>query len=408
MKVHPSSLAEFKDMLANPEKEFKNKVEDDSSQILKIRKNLILGFPADATGCGFIRCRDPLNYLNSIYEKPGILHTAVTPFFTFQSNILLRCKTLFFQRQMGPEHLEVIKKYKENQEQFKYSMTWDLDDFIFSGSNEGESIPEYNFGKENVNEPVVKSAIEIMNLMDLVTVSTDFLGTYLKETVKIKPPVKTINNTVRMAYWGSYRKQPITEKIQKPKLLISSSPTHYHTVKKLRGDFENSWTEYLLKNIKDNKIDVLFMGCTVTQEGKTEAPFFMKEVEGKENFHKIGWLNSCQYHLPIIHYKPDFGVGPLVPNYFNYSKSCIKFQENCACGSAFIGTIFRNGMPSPYDVSKIKMFDTCSVKDIEEIIEYHCYPEHYNSVIQEQYKWLNDSGSWLESKKFVDLLCSTF
>jgi hypothetical protein len=408
MKVHPSSLAEFKDMLANPEKEFKNKVEDDSSQIIKIRKNLILGAVADFTGCGHIRLIFPFNYLNSIYAKPGILHTAVTPFFTFQSNLLLRTKALYFQRQMSPEHVEVIKKYKENQEQFKYRMCYDIDDFIFKGDKEGEEIPEYNFGRENVDEKIVKCAIEAMNMMDLVTVSTDFLGTYLKETVKIKPPVKTIPNTVLMSFWGSYRKQPITEKIQKPKLLISSSPTHYHTVKKLRGDFENSWTEYLLKNIKDNKIDVLFMGCTVTQEGKTEAPFFMKEVEGKENYHMIGWLNSYQYHLPIIHYKPDFGVGPLVPNYFNFSKSNIKALENYACGSAFIGSIFRNGMPSPYDDNFIKLFDNCSVKDIEETVEYNCYPEHYNSVIQKQYKYLNDEGRWLESKKFVDLLCSTF
>jgi len=407
MKVHPSSLAEFKDMLANPEKEFKNKVEDDSSQILKIRKNLILGAVADFTGCGHVRQIFIFNYLNAIYAKPGILHAAVTPFFVFQSNILLRTKTIIFQRQMSKEHLEVIKKYKENQEQYRYRLNYDIDDFVWSGSKEGEEIPDYNFGKDNVTSEIAGYATEAMNLVDLVTVSTDFLGTYIKETLKVKTPVKTIPNIVQMSAWGGYRKQPITEKISKPKILYSGSPTHYHTVKKLRGDWENNWTEWMIKNVKDNKIDVLFMGCTVTQEGKTEAPFFMKEIEDHPNFHKIGWLNSYQYALPQIHYKPDFSIGPLVPNYFNYSKSDLKSIESMACGAAFIGTVFKNGYPSPYDQSFIKLIDGCSVKEIEDIIEYYSYPEHYNEVIQKQYKYLNEEGRWLESKKFVDLYTST-
>jgi hypothetical protein len=140
--------------------------------------------------------------------------------------------------------------------------------------------------------------------------------------------------------------------------------------------------------------------------GGNNPPFFFKELLGRDNFHTIGWLNSYQYHLPIIDYSADFSIGPLVPNEFNYCKSDIKAIEAFASNSAFIGTVFTNGKPSPYDNVLIKCKDNCTEQDIDMIFERYTEPDFYNKVLKMQYEYLIKNGRYLETKESIRIFTS--
>jgi len=271
-------------------------------------------------------------------------------------------------------------------------MIYDIDDFIWKGSDEGEEIPEYNFGSGGITEEVRNSSIEIMNMMDVVCVSTDFLGEYIKNN-GVTTEIKTVHNAVPQYFWGPHRKRPITSKIDKPRVIYSGSPTHYSNQKRLKGDWENSWCEWVIKNVKDNKIDFCCMGG---------LPFFFEKIKNKIKI--VDWVNSFQYALPIKDFRPDIGIAPLVPNYFNYSKSCIKYTEYCSIGALGIGTVFTNGKPSPYEVNIVKAPDTITVKEIDELVDRYTEPDEYNKVIKEQYKQMDINSWWLESPGYVKML----
>jgi len=97
---------------------------------------------------------------------------------------------------------------------------------------------------------------------------------------------------------------------------------------------------------------------------------------------------------------------PLIPSFFNAGKSNLKHLEYSAAGVLGIGTHFSNKLPSPYDCMDVKLPNDCSLKQIEEVIEYFKEPKHYNDVIDRQYKFLDDNGHWLESTKYVNKFVS--
>jgi len=293
---------------------------------------------------------------------------------------------------MAPGHIQAVKMYKDAQKKYGFKMIYDIDDFIWDGPDEGESIPNYNFGKQGISPDVQKSSLEIMNEMDIVCTSTDFLGQYIKDHGVTKPKIVTVYNAVPQYFWGPYRKKPIKEKLKRPRVIYTGSPTHYNNQTKLRGDWENAWCEWVIKNVENGKIDFCCMGG---------LPFFFEGIKNKIKI--VGWVNSYQYHLPIKDFRADIGIAPLVPNYFNYSKSDIKHIEYCALGILSIGTVFTNGKPSPYDNNFLKVNNNCSVQDIDKLVDEYTEPNNYNRIIKQQYEMMDNTGRFLESEKYVKM-----
>jgi len=392
-----SNIEEFRNQLLNPNVAFQKQQRND---ILKIQKSLVIAYTSDSTGCGHIRNVFPMTYLNAIFGKSGRFNLLLAPTMPFmQPDLLARTRTIYFQRWMAPELIPIAKRYKEFQSKFKYKMIYDIDDFIWKGTELGECIPEYNFGNTGITDAVRAACNEIMSMMDIVCVSTEFLKTYIRDKIGIKNEIRVVPNAVARYFWGPEIRQPITKKIEKPRVLYSGSPTHYHNGIKLRGDWDNQWCDWIIKNVKDNKIEFICMGG---------LPFFFEELKDRTNFKVIDWVNSYLYHLPIKEAKPDFSIAPLVYNYFNMAKSSLKYTESCAMGAVFMGTVFTNNKPSPYDICPIKVPDTATVEHIDDIFWKLTEPEIYNSLIQQQYTYLNDSGLWLESPQFIKQLTDIF
>lgn len=370
---------------------------------IEVNKNILLSFVSDATGCGHIRNVFPMNYLNAVYGKNGKILTMVSPLFLWQDDIITRTKAILFQRQMSKGHYDSVVRYKQLQTIHKFKMVYDIDDFIWGhnelqGGDKEDGVPSYNFGWRGITDEVKEYSVKIMKLMDLITVTSPFLKDYINNVLKIDVPVVIVPNAIPMHFWGNKRKPNRKTPILKPRVVYTGSPTHYNNMEKLLGDFDTSFKDFVIKNVKNGKIDFTVMG---------DCPFFFEEIRSKITV--IPWLNSYQYHNGVIGTKADFIIGPLVPNNFNYSKSYIKYQESCAVGVPFIGTNFTNGKPSPYDVCKIRVTEKVKVKDLEDIVfGLSKNLEDYNKVVKAQYEWMDKVGGYMESAKYVKLLTESY
>jgi hypothetical protein len=401
MKIPTSDKESFLKQLDNVN--ISLSAECEVNNISKITKNLVISYVSDSAGCGHIRNIFPMTYINSIFAREGSIIPMIAPFFLFQHDLLIRTRSIFFQRTMSPAQLPHIQQYKELQKNYNYKMIYDIDDFIWYGENGFEGIPSYNFASTTIGDDTKKASIEIMNMMDIVCVSTNFLKDYLSKN-GVKTNIVVINNTVPKYFWHDLRRSNIKEIIKKPRVIYTGSPTHYNSKLQLLGDIaanNNAWLEWIIKNVKDNKIDFMCMGSP--QEG---VPFFFKSIESK--MISVKWVNSFKYHLPILKYKPDINLMPLVPNMFNFSKSNIKYIESCAAGSIGVGSVFTCGYPSPYDENIVKIPDTYTYEQFDNKIQESLEPNTFNDIIDKQYKQLNENGWWLESDKFINKIVSLF
>lgn len=393
-KIPTSNIEIFRQHLMNPNTPFE--LTNQEGAVMKVKKNIVLSLVSDNSGCGHIRNIFPVTYLNAVFGKTGKFNMILSPIMIFQHDVLMRTRSIFFQRTMAPGHTAPIKKYKEMQKKYGYKMVFEIDDFIWEGSEEGESIPKYNFGHEGITNDVRKACLDNMNEMDIVCVSTDFLGDYIKNHGVTNPKIVTIPNAVAKYFWGPFKKRLIKERIKKPRVLSTSSPTHYNNKTKMKGDFENAWYDWVIKNVKKNKIEYYQMGG---------MPWFFDELKKYDNFHMMDWVNSYQYANHVKSVRADFSIGPLVPNYFNYSKSDLKYIESMAYGAVFIGNTWKGTKyekyPSPYDDCLVQIPYNISVDGIDELFWSLTEPEKYNKILKEQYNILDRDGRWLESEKHV-------
>jgi len=374
-----------------------------TSNYVSVKKNILLSYVSDATGCGHIRNIFPMTYLNAIFGKEQQVMPIISPIFIWQEDILARTKSILFQRQMAPEHYNLILRYKELQPKYGFKMVYDIDDFIWGhnekqGGDKEDGVPSYNFGWHGITEPVKKYSVEIMKLMDKITVTSEYLRFYINKVLDVNVPVEIVPNAIPMYFWGNTKRKQIKKPITKPRIVYTGSPTHYSNQERLLGDFENAFKEFIIKNVLENKIEFVVMG---------DCPWFFEGI--KDKIQVIGWLNSYQYHLGVKAINADFAIGPLVRNNFNYSKSYIKYQEMCAIGIPFIGSVFTNGKPSPYDICELKVTDNCKVEDIEKIVfNLSNNIDEYNNVMKKQYDWMDRSGGYLESPKYVQMLLDNY
>jgi len=367
---------------------------DPQKQTIKVRKNMVVSYISDTTGCGHIRNIFPLSYLHNLYGKQGALSIMISPFYIRQVDVLARCRSLFFQRQMNETQYKIILNYKNLQKDLKYKMVWDMDDNILGlnemqGGDKDSGVPGYNFGWRNIDDGVRKFAPKIAELMDTCCFSTEYL-----KNIFVKAGIQTncmvMPNAVSKFFWGGIKRPDKKQRIEKPRVLITSSPTHYSNQEKKPGDFENAWLPWLIDSVKKDRIKLTVMGG---------LPYFFSGIKNKIKV--IDWVSSFDYHNVVKNQRADIIIGPLVPNEFNHSKSDVKYIESCGSSVPFIGTVFTNGKPSPYDNCLLTVKDNCTVDDIEEIVEKLREPEFHNDIKNRQFDMLEREGRWTESADYI-------
>ncbi|HQJ56484.1 MAG TPA: hypothetical protein PLH46_02460, partial [Caldisericia bacterium] len=65
-----------------------------TSNYVSVKKNILLSYVSDATGCGHIRNIFPMTYLNAIFGKEQQVMPIISPIFIWQEDILARTKSI--------------------------------------------------------------------------------------------------------------------------------------------------------------------------------------------------------------------------------------------------------------------------------------------------------------------------
>lgn len=356
-------------------------------------KDVIIAYPADRSGCGNIRIINPMNYLNST----GIHPTIVSNIIVHQNeNILPRVKTLWFQRPFGIEHGKDFMINKEVYRNKNVKLVIDHDDMLFGknekqGGSKETGVPSYNNAWSFITEKSQENHVEVMNLVDRITVSTDYLGNMLRN-IGVSTEITTLPNVVPMYLWGKEKRPDVPISVKKPRVLYTGAPLHYSNREKLKGDFENAWFDWIYKSILDDKIDLFIFGV--------EVPWFLVPVAHK--VHLLKFCNYLDYPNVVRNVKANLGIAPLVENEFNRCKSDIKFLEYAACGIPFLGSSFNAGN-SPYEKYNTVGQDV-TPEQIEERVKFMMDAQNYNAIKNNQYKTLVDEGRYLESNQYISLL----
>lgn len=375
------------------------------------RKKIVLIYCCDNSGCSHVRLRYYADYFNSTNEG---IQCVISPVFIFDPNVLAACKAIIWQKPCSRNLLSVLQRYKGIQAKFGFKMIYEIDDLFFSSPfGNHDAVPDYNPSSKS-NSEQSKQEMEavlpaIVSMFDAVMTSTDYLKHVMMEKFHINN-VHTVKNTVPRFLWSMDRKKPLEQDLKKPVLLYSGSPCHYTNPVPARapssaepngfpglegkpGDLELPMIDWLIDNVKKDKIDFVVMGM---------IPYVFQEIANKIRF--IPWANSYNYPRRCWSARADFQIAPLVHNEFNKCKSALRFYESSISGMLLLGSTFVENQNSPYEEihPDCKVRNDLTVEQIDELFWKLCKKEKYNEILDWQYENLNKSGMLLESDEAIN------
>lgn len=381
-------------------------------------KNIALIYCKDTSGCSHVRLRYNAEYING--HTMGVV-PVLLPYPTFDPLYLSKTKSIVFQRPMYDPDVQTIKRYKELQPKFGYKIVAEFDDLVFlTGESKDDAVPRYNPGHDAIfkNLPhTTECLMKALSMCDMVVTSTPYLKKMIEKVFK-HGNVKVIKNVVPRYLWNFERKKPITEDIKKPRVVYSGSPTHFKSpIPPLkpgqhpnfpnghpgqpgdRGDWNTALCDWVIKNVKENKIDFIVVGS---------LPFFFNEIKTKIQY--VPWADSHTFPRKFMELHADFSIATVVDNPFNKCKSSLRFTEACACGCVFMGNIFSTNDDSPYREihDSCKFTDKSSVAQIDKIFWDLCKKDKYNEVLEWQYNFVNNNACWLESDSHINEMLDMF
>ena len=275
-------------------------------------KSIVMILVSDTSGCSHIRLRhNALWYCG--HEHLGFT-PVITPIPIFDPMYLARTKAIIIQRPVSPGHIEMVKRYKALQPKFGYKLVSEFDDQVWE--IDGQGIPDYNTASLHFDiKGTTAVAEQTFPLFDELVVSTEFLKLKLIEKFKIpEQKVHVIRNVVPRFLWSFPRKENKTEDLVKPRVLYSGSPCHYRNpvparkpspqepqgfpgITPLKGDMNNAWCDWVIKNVKEDKIDFICMGA---------LPWFWEEIKDKTQF--VNWVDSQTYPRTVMSINADFQI----------------------------------------------------------------------------------------------------
>jgi len=283
--------------------------------------SLVINYPSDKNGCGYYRSIMPFSYLMSKdnFDSPFLYG------FNFDVNFIQRAKWIRFQRQVTEAQKAIFAEYRNiiKKHNFKTKLTYDIDDLVHE--IEECNIPAYQYYTETRK----KNLIDLFNLSDLVTFSTQFLKDYYEERHGIKHS-KVVPNFLPKWLWNGCGQRDKYNKGKNGKLRILWTGSASHIGK--GGDME-----FLLPLINKtiDEFEWVFLG--------TCPPSLL----GKVQFYDWEEFYTYPRHLDSV--DADVGIVPVKDHIFNLAKSDLKFLEYSAVGLPSVCSSIGEGM-GPYDL----------------------------------------------------------
>lgn len=231
-------------------------------------------------------------------------------------------KVVKIQRQATSAQKQFIQYLKSIQAECGFKLMYEVDDVVFR-----EDIPDYNRYKFAFDtDEIRQNCIDIINMVDEVTVTCDFMRKLYQEKTG-KKEITVIPNFPPFFWMGYlYNHNKLCANIdkfqKKPRILYTGSGAHYDVDNKTGGQDDFS---HVLKNVIDtrHKYQWVFMGAY--------PPALHPYVaSGEIEFHP--WQTLYAYPQKIHELNANMMIAPLQVNNFNNAKSDIKFIEACAMG----------------------------------------------------------------------------
>lgn len=277
-----------------------------------------LNYLADLSGCGHWRLLWPEQVINA--SGKGISHSNTS--MVLDPRFYQNVKAVKLQRQASSSQKEFLKFLKNIQGEFGFKIIYEVDDVVFK-----EEIPDYNkFKFAFDNDEVRNNCIEMVNMVDEVTVTCDFMRRlYTEKTGQEK--ITVVPNFVPN-FWmghlfdGKNVSQQFEENKKKPRILYTGSGAHYDVDNKTGGkDDFTQIRDYVRATV--DKYQWIFVGAFPPQ---------LVDLIQQKKIEFYPWQNLLNYPRFIARLNAQLMVAPLENNNFNKSKSDIKFIEACTLG----------------------------------------------------------------------------
>jgi hypothetical protein len=277
----------------------------------------VIQYPADYAGCGFWRLLWP-EFLLNMKNLATVSHTHI---FLRDLHHYTSVKAIHIARQTNHYQYNFLKKIEHIRSRHNFRLIYDIDDIIV-----GEDIPDYNYAKKTfVNEP--NFSIDIMQMCDEITVSTQFLRDYYRAKTE-HPNISVIPNSIPYFWMGYYHNEELILRNyrrhkNKPRILYAGSANHFfseYCSPNTLDDFSHV-REAILKNM--HKYKFVFVGA---------MPLCLKDEIIKGNIEFYDWKTMDVYPNFLANLEINMWIAPLADNVFNKAKSDLKFLEASALG----------------------------------------------------------------------------
>jgi glycosyltransferase involved in cell wall biosynthesis len=301
----------------------------------------IISMPVDKGGCGQYRIRQPLAMIQA--NTPHDTHIVdKDKDDMLQVYEALKVADIIIIRQGGEGGMRMLKeKYPE----IKAKWVLDIDDNIELISPYSEHYREYGtkefFDKNSqiwlwkdqergfnrhANYQRVKSLVQSYQEVDLVTVTTEKLAEYAKESGANH--VKVLPNCINLLHWW----KPNFKKKKRLRVGWSGGVSHYEDFYEIRKPFNRLMDEY--------DFDLYLIGADF-------RGLFDKKHRKRIQYHQ--WVEFTGHSYRMMMMDLDIAVVPLASLPFNEYKSSIKYLEFSAMGCP---SVVKNMLPYSEDITK--------------------------------------------------------
>lgn len=277
-----------------------------------------VNYLADYGGCGFYRCMAPNMFLN-LYEKAVVMESTSM---ILDPRFYTQVEAVKFQRQATPQQRDFVKFVKEVMKQNKGKVIYEVDDVVFH-----EDIPMYNRNRDAFTDPSIRQTIlEIMQMMDEITVTCDYFRDYLIDKTGNKNVTTLPNYLPKWWFDRYYNLGDLVKKFEKnkkkPIIAIFASGTHIDVLNRVnqKDDFEHV-LPYIIQTRKD------FQWHFYGSHPLPLRPFIER---GEMKF--FNWSPLVQFPDSMAQSGAQVTFAALQDNNFNRSKSNIKLIESGALG----------------------------------------------------------------------------
>ena len=323
-----------------------------------------VNYLADYSGCGHWRILWPEATINAEGIGMSQSTTAMVTNPVWYTGV--NCVKL--QRQASAQQKEFVKFLKQVQQEHGFKIIYEVDDVVFR-----EVIPDYNKFKFAFDtDEVRQNCIDIINLVDEVTVTCDFMRRLYQEKTG-QEKITVIPNFIPYGWMGyQYNehniKKAFNKNKKKPRILYTGSGAHYDVDNKTGGNDDLTQVrDYIRKTV--DEFQWIFVGA---------FPPTLVDLVQQRKIEFYPWQSLQKYPNFIANLNAQLMVAPLQVNDFNKAKSDIKFIEACILGIPCLCQDMEtyHTAPSSLRFSTVEEFD----QKIRGILNYTNRNNYYSNI----------------------------